>query len=410
MKKKRLIYSLLGCAECFTLLFLCAYAAICLKEAGQIFWPIGALLFIIAVIGVLWGVLYYHWYVAPLRELQDIFSDMVDPSGGRRQRSPELIADLLEMSRSVQKQHEQVQNQLRFSEQRYHLMAKLSDDVIFEFDLQNDTICDSSNWSTLASGEQFVQGSISKEVIHPDDAAVFFDFFRGPQTVGELKEIQLRIYSRVRETYEWMQIRGIVLADKDGNPGKILGRRLNIDKLKRETDGLREMAQRDSSTGLYNKLTAETRIRQVLNGEPEQSCVLLLIDIDHFKKVNDTLGHQVGDEVIQEIAQKLDTLFRKDDIIGRFGGDEYIVLLKGRTIFPRDGICNCCKRIINVFHHAEVGKKYDYPLSCSIGIALYPENGTEFETLFHMADKALYSAKKLGRNRFEFYHEDQNFT
>lgn len=404
MKKKRLTVHLLGCAETLILLVLLVYTTIHLREGSPFIWIVWSLLLALLGIGILVGILFYQWHISPLNKLRDTFVRLVHPEG-QEVVAEGATADLLEMGGVILEEYERVRNQLEFSEQRYRLMAKLSNDVIFEFDLKNDTICDSNDWTILASGDQFIQGTINRKVVHPEEADLFYDFFRGPQCVGELKEVQLRLYSRICGAYEWTQLRGIVLGDREGKPEKILGRRLNIDKLKKESEGLREMAQRDS-TGLYNKLTAETRIRQVLNGEPEQSCVLILIDIDHFKKVNDTLGHQAGDEVIQEIAQKLDTLFRKDDIIGRFGGDEYIVLLKGRPIFPRDGICNCCNRIINVFHNAEVGKKYGYPLSCSIGIALYPEDGADFETLFQMVDKALYTAKRLGRDHFEFYQDE----
>ncbi|WP_195984403.1 GGDEF domain-containing protein [Clostridium sp. D33t1_170424_F3] len=386
------------------MLVLIMYTTLHLREQSPFAWIIWGLLLALMGIGILTEVLFYQWHINPLKKLRAAFVRLVH-SEDQEAVPEDANADLLEIGGLIQKECERIQNQLEYSEQRYRLMAKLSNDVIFEFDLKNDTICDSNDWNILASGKQFVQGTIDQKVVHPEEADLFYDFFRGPQTVGELKEVQLRLYSRICDAYEWTQIRGIVLGDREGKPEKILGRRLNIDKLKKESEGLREMAQRDS-TGLYNKLTAETRIRQILAGEPEQSCVLLLIDIDHFKKVNDTLGHQVGDEVIQEIAQKLDALFREDDIIGRFGGDEYIVLLKGRPVFPRDGICNCCNRIINVFHNAEVGKKYGYSLSCSIGVALYPEDGTDFETLFQMVDQALYTAKRLGRDRFAFYQED----
>ena len=169
MKKKRLTVHLLRCAESLILLILIVYTTIHLREGSPFVWIIWGLLLTLMGIGILVGILFYQWHIDPLKKLRDTFVHLVYPEG-REVVTEGATADLLEMGGLIQKEYERVRNQLEFSEQRYRLMAKLSNDVIFEFDLKNDTICDSNDWNILASGEQFVQGTIDRKVVHPDEA------------------------------------------------------------------------------------------------------------------------------------------------------------------------------------------------------------------------------------------------
>ena len=126
----------------------------------------------------------------------------------------------------------------------------------------------------------------------------------------------------------------------------------------------------------------------------------LLLDIDEFKQQNDTYGHQFGDQVIRDTAELLKSSLRKHDICGRLGGDEFMVFLNGvssqERVLPR--IQQLCEKL-----HREYAKKGS--VSCSIGVAVYPEDGRDFKTLYHNADIALYEAKRAGRSNYKLFQK-----
>ena len=154
---------------------------------------------------------------------------------------------------------------------------------------------------------------------------------------------------------------------------------------------LQERANKDALSSLLNRETAETYIRQRLQELPEgESCALFIIDLDHFKQVNDQLGHQAGDLAIQQAAQILSGLFRATDILGRLGGDEFIVFLSGRITekLVRDKAELICQRLqITLNSGASIS------LSASVGVHLSFKRAPDFSELYHSADMALYQVK-----------------
>ncbi len=294
---------------------------------------------------------------------------------------------------------------LELDAQKYRLVAKLFDDVLFEFNLVDNTITDSTNWEIVSSGDRFVNGTIDRKIVHPDDVQPFVEYFRGKQKTGELKEIEIRLRVRPKEDYHWTQIKGIVLGDKDGKPEKIVGRRQDVDKQRRERDALREKAERDMMTGLYNKNTSELMMKKMLS--QGGICALLIIDVDRFKDINDKLGHQAGDEVLKDTAREIRDSFRDQDVVGRIGGDEFAVLMCGLGDNKESIVEERCGRIIQVMQILSEKSSFNYQVTCSIGAAFYPEDGNDYRLLFEHADEALYEAKRNGRNRFEFYSREK---
>ena len=134
-----------------------------------------------------------------------------------------------------------------------------------------------------------------------------------------------------------------------------------------------------------------------LRHNPETTCVLLVLDLDRFKEVNDTYGHYVGDQVLRCMGQALQEAFRSSDILARFGGDEFFVLAKGtasRVLTEKK-----CRLIQEQFGRL-VQESAGFPASCSIGALLVHRKPADFETLFHQADAALYQAKSAGRGQY----------
>ncbi|MDO4548319.1 MAG: EAL domain-containing protein [Clostridia bacterium] len=172
----------------------------------------------------------------------------------------------------------------------------------------------------------------------------------------------------------------------------------DIDEQKRDVDRLRMAAQSDLMTNLLNHDTALSRMRQyVENDNPFDACALFMIDIDNFKLINDTLGHQKGDDVLIDAAKAITGIFRQTDIIGRVGGDEFLVLMKG--VSSVDMVRRKMREVISALQFRIMGDACDMDMSVSVGTGMTSSDPKGFEQLYREADRALYQAKGAGKNR-----------
>lgn len=164
-------------------------------------------------------------------------------------------------------------------------------------------------------------------------------------------------------------------------------------------------AETDPLTGLLNKGATEKHIRDYIDKNPTRAGMLFLFDIDNFKKINDTRGHQFGDEVLRTIGSRLPAEFRATDIVGRIGGDEFMVFLCG--IKDTDEIIRTeGRRIESFFQGFQVGDYVKYAVTASIGAAVYTRDGATFDDLYKSADHALYVAKRRGKNQLAYYGDE----
>lgn len=172
----------------------------------------------------------------------------------------------------------------------------------------------------------------------------------------------------------------------------------DIDSEKRRSLELRRLSQTDPLTGLYNRATLIKRLSRVLRRGTAASHALIILDIDHFKELNDTFGHQFGDAVLQEVAGALKDCLRSNDFSGRLGGDEFMLFMRGLsdTAIIRGRLNLLRERLRNL-------NLTEAPLTVSIGIALFPVHGKSFQELYDRADTALYEAKRKGRDKIVFY-------
>ncbi len=170
------------------------------------------------------------------------------------------------------------------------------------------------------------------------------------------------------------------------------------------TKELMEKADTDLLTGLNNKLATERKIKEFMETSPNEQSMLFVLDIDNFKKINDTMGHAFGDEVLRSLGQQITAMFRVTDIVGRTGGDEFIIFIKSlkeETIIKKEA-----EKVARFFHDFKTGEYVKYSATASIGVAIFPRDGKDFETMYKAADQALYMAKKRGKNQLAFYHDE----
>ena len=155
-------------------------------------------------------------------------------------------------------------------------------------------------------------------------------------------------------------------------------------------------ADTDLLTDLYNKIATEREIKKYIAENPGKKALFFLVDIDNFKKINDTMGHAFGDEVLKTIGAGLRTEFRQSDIIGRIGGDEMVIFLK--NLSDEKAMKIQMDKVAAFYQTVEVGEYVKYKVTASIGVSVYPAQGSDFVTLYEQADKALYHAKGQGKN------------
>ena len=175
------------------------------------------------------------------------------------------------------------------------------------------------------------------------------------------------------------------------------------DSEKDATQAWEEEAKKDSLTHIYNAYTTRKLAESYIKESAELSATLLIIDLDDFKQVNDQYGHLFGDAVLVQTAKIIKNLFRSEDIVGRIGGEEFMVLMKGTADLTI--IHNRCTKL-NEALRSMFGK--ELPMckpSCSIGVALFPQHATSYFGLFRCADRALYHAKALGKKQYALYDE-----
>lgn len=180
-----------------------------------------------------------------------------------------------------------------------------------------------------------------------------------------------------------------------------------LSKLKyyKENRELEVKADTDQLTELNNKMATERKIKEYIEEKPDSRALMFVLDIDNFKKINDTRGHAFGDEVLRTIGMRLRTEFRMTDILGRLGGDEFVIFLK--DIKDDSVMIREAERVAGLFVDLSVGQYSKYQVTASIGCAVFPKDADNFQDLYKAADKGLYKAKKRGKNRLAFYDEEQ---
>ena len=192
----------------------------------------------------------------------------------------------------------------------------------------------------------------------------------------------------------------------EGRPASV-GTLLDISSQKAAEQRIRELADYDVLTGLPNRRLLRERFTLLLAAaeRDKTEIAVIFLDLDHFKRVNDSLGHSVGDELLCEVARRLDSVVRRVDTLARLGGDEFIFAMPG---FHAAAAAEVARRLIDVFSRPFEVAGHELTVTPSLGISIYPHDGQDLETLLKNADTAMYRAKDIGRNSFQFYATEMN--
>ncbi|MGD9717162.1 MAG: EAL domain-containing protein [Sulfuricurvum sp.] len=200
---------------------------------------------------------------------------------------------------------------------------------------------------------------------------------------------------------KWVRTIGIPVIE-NGEVIRLRGSIQDITAQKATEDKVHWLAHFDSLTGLPNRTLLNDRLNYAIRiaYRNHTSVALLYLDLDHFKNINENLGHHIGDELLVQVALRIQSMIRESDTLSRQGGDEFMILLSG---IDAEGAANVAEKLIESISQPYQIQSYELSITPSIGIALYPGDGTNFTTLSQAADAAMFRAKHNGRNRYCFF-------
>ena len=203
-------------------------------------------------------------------------------------------------------------------------------------------------------------------------------------------------------TRRWLETHAAPMRDAKGDITLLLGVTRDITLRKQSEERIHYLAHFDALTGLPNRTQLEDRASYAisLSQRSQDPVAVMFLDLDHFKDINDTLGHSVGDTLLVELAKRLRLVLREEDTLSRLGGDEFIFLLHG---IDAQAAAHVAQKLLEVIAKPYRIENHDLNVTGSIGIALYPDDGGDLETLSKSADAAMYRAKQQGRNGYCFF-------
>lgn len=255
----------------------------------------------------------------------------------------------------------------------------------------------------LGYSESLLLKSNIYQIICPSDDGSFQQHINALLS-GEssLYEAELQCHRKDGKTI-WITLTISLIREQSGKPVNCIIQMADISLQKKAEDKLRHMAYHDPLTGLANRNKLEQFINHTLaqSRRHQQAFALLFLDLDRFKIINDTIGHEAGDLLLQIIAERLRSVVRNTDMVARLGGDEFVILVT--DLNKTESAAVIAQKILKSIMEVIVIKGQEIYITTSIGISLYPDDGKNLATLMKNADLALYRAKEQGRNNYQFY-------
>jgi diguanylate cyclase (GGDEF)-like protein len=279
--------------------------------------------------------------------------------------------------------------------QRLTMALELDDLLVREYDLRTREMHFFGDSPELQRYCTFTDDPL--EIVHPEDRQRCADLL-ATRKIGEAKVFEFRL-NRDDDVEAWVRSVGKVFVGADGKPEKLVNLFKDITDRRRQTEAIETLAFRDSLTGLPNRALFQHRFQEAVSASETlgEMFGLIMIDVDHFKDINDTLGHDAGDELLKRLAGMLQRAFRSNDTVARLGGDEFAVILRG--LHGEADMLRPIAKLQDLLGAPIEHGGRSFTASASIGAALHGDLDADPAHMIKNADIALYRAKEAGRNR-----------
>jgi len=304
-------------------------------------------------------------------------------------------------------ERKQAEEALQKSEEKHRLLSEYTWDWIYWLDNDYHFVYSSPSCERITgyTAEEFVNDfSLLQRIIHPDDLALFIKHRNSSHESPDHGETEFRIICR-DGSVRWLGHHcGPIITGDGRNLGRRTGNR-DITERKQMEQKLEEMATHDFLTGLPNRvlLTDRFTMAAALARRNKARLAIMSLDLDKFKTINDTLGHDAGDQVLKTVSARLTAIIRASDTLARVGGDEFVlVMLETKR---REDATAIGQKFLDSFAEPLTIDGKQLVLSTSIGVALYPDDAEDMETLIKKSDAAMYYSKGHGRNMFKFFSD-----
>jgi diguanylate cyclase (GGDEF)-like protein/PAS domain S-box-containing protein len=300
---------------------------------------------------------------------------------------------------AVRRRHKLIENRLHESHELFRAIVENVGDLVAVLDTEGRRVYNSPSYRPLFNERDIRRGSNSFAEIHPEDRERIRAIFRRTveTSIGECAEFRFVLKDG---SIRFMESDGRAIRDADGRVSKVVVVSRDITEQKRLEAELREMAATDMLTGLPNRRHFLAQLEQEcarVHRDGEHSASVLMIDIDHFKHVNDSCGHVAGDQVLRHLSATMRQELRRVDTLGRLGGEEFAIILPGAELADAELFADRLRRKV-----AETAAMHDdrkLPVTISIGVSEIRVADAGAEDVLGRADRALYRAKESGRNR-----------
>ncbi|MBO4403954.1 MAG: diguanylate cyclase [Treponema sp.] len=295
--------------------------------------------------------------------------------------------------------------------EKFRIVTNQNQTIVFDYDFERRRLELTGNVAIFnEDGAEIYEGdSIQSllKLIHPEDSSFVREMnsMRTDIQTSVIREVRLRC---VNGLFYWYRLKGSVVRNDSGLAVRFVGNLVNVDEEMNKEQLLQQRAEEDTLTGLLNKGAFENYVSRILaTSRNDDLFAFYIIDLDSFKKVNDTMGHLIGDKVLVDAARNLNLIFSENDYVGRIGGDEFAAFLRlsddakivGEKIIEAKASAICSR--LNETYSDGIN---EVTISASVGVAVYPQHGIKYSELFKNADGVLYKAKNSGKNQYKIFN------
>ena len=302
-------------------------------------------------------------------------------------------------------ERKQAEIRLQESEEKFRLITENVGDLVALLDATGRRIYNSPSYHKIFGSSPLAEDAFLD--IHPEDRERVRQLFKETVATGIGRMDQFR-FVQPDGSVRYIESQGNVIRDEAGKVTKIIVVSRDITERKLTEEHIRHLAQHDALTNLPNRVLLMDRIEQAIGRAQrlQQQVALFFIDLDRFKIINDSLGHQMGDQVLLAVASRLTAALRETDTVARLGGDEFVVLLSDAT--DSNSVAGVARKALDAIADPILVEEHELHVAGSLGISIYPQDGDDADTLMRRADTAMYHAKSSGGNNHQFFTAKMN--